>query len=196
MMIPRPLGSLTDLAEDDPLLEFKDSLQRTNCDDLFAVYLNEISSKVNQDYFKHVMRFILLFRECLNDLGWKKKYESRARNRLEEIKMAAAVKGANPENEPELYQKELTEAMKSFPVTGEFCEQCDAEFAPEVSNECVARYMEGPHDVLRDDIVDLTRNFCHWLYLNGFTCTRLIHIQQNSALTPPLAYRSSQESFE
>ena len=94
------------------------------------MYLSYISFRVNQDYFKHVLRFILLYRECLNDLGWQKKYECIARNRIEEIKMAEAVKGAKSENESELFKKEVNKAMDAYPITGEFCEQCDAEFAP------------------------------------------------------------------
>lgn len=82
MVIPKPLASLQNIEETDSLYEFKDNLQRANCDDLFAVYLSYISLRVNQDYFKHVLRFILLYRECLNDLGWQKKYECVARNRI------------------------------------------------------------------------------------------------------------------
>ncbi len=141
-----------------------------------------------------MLRFIMLYRECLNELGWQKKYECLARNKIEEIKMAAAVKGGNAENEAEILRREIDKAMDQHPMTGEFCEQCNAEYAPEVSNECVTRYMEGQQmDVLRDDIVDLTRNFCNWLYINGFTCTKLIHIQQSNSPppTPLLPYRSS-----
>ena len=62
----------------------------------------------------------------------------------------------------------------------------------------MARYFEECHgDVLRDDIIDLTRNFCNWLYVNGFTCTKLVLIQaQNSNPHTPIIHRSSQESYD
>jgi hypothetical protein len=40
------------------------------CDDVFVLYLGDVSKYVNATYYKTVLRFIVLYRECLNELGW------------------------------------------------------------------------------------------------------------------------------
>lgn len=40
------------------------------CDDAFVLYLGDVSKYVNATYYKTVLRFIVLYRECLNELGW------------------------------------------------------------------------------------------------------------------------------
>ena len=40
------------------------------CDDAFVLYLGDVSKYVNATYYKTVLRFIILYRECLNELGW------------------------------------------------------------------------------------------------------------------------------
>jgi hypothetical protein len=50
----------------------RDSL---TCDDAFVLYLGDVSKYVNPTYYKTVLRFIMLYRECLNELGWQKRRE-------------------------------------------------------------------------------------------------------------------------
>ena len=45
-------------------------------DEVFALYLNHMSIRSNQSFYFIVLRFTLLFRECLNKNGWKKKIET------------------------------------------------------------------------------------------------------------------------
>jgi hypothetical protein len=45
-------------------------------DEIFALYLWKISEKVNDQFYRVVLAYTILFRECLNDLGWAKKIES------------------------------------------------------------------------------------------------------------------------
>ena len=45
-------------------------------DEIFALYLWRISLKVNDVFYKTVLTYTILFRECLNELGWAKKVES------------------------------------------------------------------------------------------------------------------------
>ncbi len=40
--------------------------QDISCDQVFASYLNDISTKTNIDYFNFIFKFVLLFRECIN----------------------------------------------------------------------------------------------------------------------------------
>jgi hypothetical protein len=43
------------------------------CDDAFVLYLGDVSKYVNPTYYKIVIRFMILYRECLNELGWQKR---------------------------------------------------------------------------------------------------------------------------
>lgn len=50
--------------------EDKDKL---TCDEVFALYLRHVSKQVNESYYRTVLRFVLLYRECLNEYGWLKR---------------------------------------------------------------------------------------------------------------------------
>ena len=70
---------LEDLKKDERMFKFtqmsdeeKDSL---TCDDVFVLYLGDIAKQVNPQYYKLVLRFIMLYRDCLNDIGWQKRRE-------------------------------------------------------------------------------------------------------------------------
>ena len=45
-------------------------------DEIFALYLKRIADKVNDVFYKTVLTYTILFRECLNEIGWTKKIES------------------------------------------------------------------------------------------------------------------------
>jgi len=47
-------------------------------DEIFALYLSTLSKKVNDGFFKTVLQYVILFRECLNEIGWVKKQESES----------------------------------------------------------------------------------------------------------------------
>ena len=46
------------------------------CDELFAIYLRHTCWKVNSKFYKNIIMFVLLFRECMNEYGWQKKQEN------------------------------------------------------------------------------------------------------------------------
>ena len=50
--------------------EEKDTLL---CDEIFSLYLRDLSKIVNENYYKTCIRFVLLYRECLNEYGWLKR---------------------------------------------------------------------------------------------------------------------------
>jgi len=41
-------------------------------DEVFALYLSTVSKKVNDTFYRTVLAFVILFRECLNEIGWRK----------------------------------------------------------------------------------------------------------------------------
>ncbi len=121
-------------------------------DEIFALYLWWISKKVNAGFYQTVVKYGILFRECLNEIGWQKKYESE-------------------DNEGS------TSGQKQPPEgRGEFCIENNAEHAPEICNEFVTVFMENKKnqvDISKPDQIDLTINLCHWLFENQFTCSKL-----------------------
>ena len=46
--------------------------QAMKIDEIFAFYLFDVAKKVNPDYFKNILVFIIYYRECLNLHGWSK----------------------------------------------------------------------------------------------------------------------------
>ena len=43
------------------------------CDEVFSLYLRHVSKQVNENYYRNCVRFVLLYRECLNEYGWLKR---------------------------------------------------------------------------------------------------------------------------
>jgi len=124
-------------------------------DEIFALYLYQISRKVNEVFYKTVLTYVILFRECLNDIGWGKRAES------EDIKV------------------ETNSQYKHDMETKAFCLYNNAEHAPEICNEFVTVFMEnkrGQCEISKPDQIDLTINLCHWLFENQFTCSKLTMI--------------------
>ena len=73
----RPTEEPFESWKDDALLKeyHKMNEQQRNsmsCDEVFAVYLWDISQKVNSQFYEDVILFVLCFRECLNKEGWDK----------------------------------------------------------------------------------------------------------------------------
>ena len=120
-------------------------------DEIFAYYLYEVSTKVQDTFYKTVLQFVILFRECLEEIGWKKRKE----------------------NETDAEQLKDIDEEKSF------CANNSAEHAPEICNEFVTVYMEkhkGKIEIVKCDQIDLTINLCHWLFEKQFTCSKLTMI--------------------
>jgi len=55
-----------------------------SCDEIFCLYLREICRKVNEIYYRTVLRFVLLYRECMNEYGWIKRRETLNRAKVTE----------------------------------------------------------------------------------------------------------------
>ena len=87
-------------------------------------------------------------RIIFNDIGWTKRIESEAIDLNKELALA--------------------ELISKYP----FCLVNTAEHAPLICNEFVTVYVDqNKHlfEISKEQKLDLTVNFCHWLYLNHFT---------------------------
>jgi len=58
----------------------------------------------------------------------------------------------------------------------EYTQDNNAEDAPDISNEFVTEFLETDasfFDFQKDEVIEITQNFCQWLYDNNFTCSKL-----------------------
>ena len=67
-----------DLQKDERLKHFvmemtDEEKDKITCDEIFALYLRHVCKQVNETYYRTVLRFVLLYRECLNEYGWLKR---------------------------------------------------------------------------------------------------------------------------
>ena len=109
--------------------------ENSMCDEIFAEYVLKVSKACNKEFFMKVLKFVTIFRECLNIIN----------------------KGKN--------------------ISGEdYSEANNAEDAPDISNDFVTDFIEKDQDLFdfsKDDAIDMTQNFCQWLYDNNYTCSKL-----------------------
>ena len=110
--------------------------ENSKCDEVFADYIVKMSNYCNSIFFIKLLKFITLFRECVNSINREK---SRNEGR-------------------------------------DYTEVNNAEDVPDVSNEFITEFLDpdtNSFDISKEEAIDLTQNFCHWLYENNFTCSKL-----------------------
>jgi hypothetical protein len=134
-------------------------------DEAFALYLRHVSQRVNQGFYKMVVRFIVAFREWLEINGWTKKEEELSSN----SRFHYLYKKPNTEKGKQV-QEEYSLCKKKFG----FCNINNAENVPDIWNELITCYLvDNQIPIQRADAIDLTINLCHWLYVNGHTSSKL-----------------------
>lgn len=66
-----------ELRRDDRMRKFfmmsEEEKDEMKCDEILTLYLRDLSKRVNENYYKTILRFVLLYRECLNEYGWLKR---------------------------------------------------------------------------------------------------------------------------
>lgn len=135
--------------------------RRRTCDEIFAEYLNFVARKVNKDCYAKVLTFIFLFRECVNSHGDRLNEEQK--NLPADLFPHVDADGASSE----------------FGDIKEYCLSNNAEQVPDVSNEFIMNFLEEKKldSIDASETIDLTQNLCHWLFINGYTCSKLSLIQ-------------------
>lgn len=121
---------------------------------------------MNEEFYKKVLHFVLMFREALNKYGWEK----RAENELRESAPGQVT-------DFEQKYKELVEDYKRKDEASglSFAETNNLEFAPEISNEFITIYAEqNPIEPLsRTELIEITQHICHWMFDKKLTCSKL-----------------------
>lgn len=139
-------SKIIEAMEKTPVLDGENS----KCDEIFADYIVKVARMTNENFFVKVVKFVFLFRECLNCL-YKEKIGENA------IDISSQQRR-------------------------QYSEVTNAEDAPDISNDFITDYLETESEKFgfsKEDAIDLTQNFCQWLYDNNFTCSKLSLINNN-----------------
>ena len=123
-------------------------------DKVFMDYLNKMSLHVNPNYFTKLIIFVTLFREFVNINEFKKKNKDL-------------------NNEIDLNNNDNTE----------YTSVNSAEDVPDLSNEFINDFLDTDKILFgfnKEDSIDLTQNFCHWMYENNFTSSKLTLISNDN----------------
>jgi hypothetical protein len=66
-----------ELKKDDRMRKFahmgEEEKDEMTCDEIFSLYLRDLCKIVNENYYRTCLRFVILYRECLNEYGWLKR---------------------------------------------------------------------------------------------------------------------------
>ena len=76
-----------------------------------------------------------------------------------------------------LFREYVNIAKKDDNYSNDYTERTSAEDVPDLSNEFINEFLEPDKSSVfgfpKDEAIDLTQNFCHWMYENNFTCSKL-----------------------
>lgn len=161
----------------DPANLTDDDKGAVSCDEVFAIYLFETSKKTNPEYYKLMLKFVIAYRECLNIYGWEKKAEndevlnnSGGGEEMETTMITPASESV----------QEKAKELRSKAGGLEFSVINNAEHAPEICNEFVTVFLQDKTkdvNLQKNESIDLTRNICHWLFTEGYTCSKVSMIK-------------------
>lgn len=118
-------------------------LDSTRADFLFYIYLKEFSKKTNKEYFWFMIKFIVLFRECIN-LKRKGTVEKECQNE-EGKETMEYTQIYDAENIPEMCNEFYIEFMEPQNFFG----------------------------LNQNELIELIQHFCYWLYYNHYTQSQL-----------------------
>ena len=163
--------------EDYEALSFEDRRQ-LSWDEVWGIYLREVSQKVNAKFYKTMLKFMILFREWCNEYGWQKIVETQKLLADEKIKVDLPSNSIPSTHKNALQQQQMIIiaeiAKRSRDGRDEFTKINSAEHMPEVWNEFVTIFLEQRDEYIdRGDAIDLTLNFWSWLYKKGHTWIKL-----------------------
>ena len=144
------------MAEDNRLNEFlKLTIEQKDmmtCDDIFALYLGYVSKQVNAIYYRTVTKFVLLFRECMNQKGWikRREYQVKASITLGQDPVWAEAKLKQHQNGvPEMPWKSVEEKFTDQHKSEQYSQEEEKE-----SFDDGGRHLDASEDEDMDDQPD------------------------------------------
>lgn len=139
--------------------------------------MREVSRITHPGIYKRIMKFIMLYRECINEFGWEKKLYFDERPAEHHNRTSRNGRDMMQEGENGMQQKEKTvEDLKMNANYHEYSICNSAEHLPEVANEIITEFFDTrgrTFGLNRDECIDYIRNFTFWLFENGLSSSRL-----------------------
>ena len=118
--------------------------ENSKCDDIFAFYLFKVGKNANINFFTIVLKFVILFRECLNYV-----YKDIVKN-----KFTQSERNFIPEYSEDFPAEDVPDISNEFILDFLQTDQHLMDFS-------------------KDEAIDFTQNLCQWLYDNNFSCSKL-----------------------
>ena len=81
-----------------------------------------------------------------------------------------------------LYWEHLNIIKGTSNTTNTYTSLKNAEDAPDVSNEFITEFLDFESrlfDLDKETSIELTQNFCQWMYDSNYTCSKLTLINSN-----------------
>ncbi len=149
--------------ESDEMAEIKQK-RLLKCDRAFAEYLRYVAQRVRKEYYVQVIKFVLMYRECVNQFAGKLNEQKKKLPDMLALPTAAGAAGTEKEESKE-----------------EYCLENNAELLPDVCNEFVTVYVPEKHPGFDlEEAKGLTLNLCNWLFHNRYTCSALSLLGEKS----------------
>jgi hypothetical protein len=128
-------------------LELKEMIRNAKIDDALTIYLFSFMEVVERDFFIDITTtYCILLRTYLNAIGWD-------------------------------YKRKFIRASVNidFDYKGSFCEYNDCKEIPDLINEFISvfMHMDEKFHIEETYLLDITRNFCNWLFVNNLTNFKL-----------------------
>ena len=108
-------------------------------DEVMALYLRDLSRKAKVKSFKMILKFLVLFHECLNQIGWEQKVYSDSLSFFTDFE-----RGINDDyfnrNETELQINPEIQHVREISKDLDYCEINNAEHVPLVVNRFIMEF--------------------------------------------------------
>ena len=149
-------------------------------DDVLSVYLREISRKIKPKMYRSIVIFIIIFWECLNEIGWEQKlysetlsfFDSFEKGKFNHPEDSNDIDGVKANPEIEAYKK-LSNELK-------YWESNNAEHAPLIVNRFITEFCQKYNFGIENKfLIDYTINLWKWLNDNDHTLLQISLLYDN-----------------
>ena len=157
-----------------------------NADEIFYEYLISFKDNCNSNYFSLILKFVLLFRECLN-LYNSKKVNNNNDKLLDSNQNGENGNFNNGNNENDNLNNNNNicnndcngNDEKKINDKIEYSSVYNGEIIPELCNEFYTNFLDGNNffgiieEKDRVEIIEIIQHFCTWLYKEKYTKSKL-----------------------
>jgi len=138
-------------------LDRETGLKKTNMNKVFAIFIYCISRQLREEFYKEFIFFLMMYRKCLNEIGW--------------IVKAEVTGVVVSDNEKKIEFSVINNGEYAPDVCNDFITDKWAEYLP--SYNISDFKVVGQDTEMTKNAVFLTQHFCNWLNAQRYTNSRL-----------------------